>query len=121
LGGIFAYAAAKGLLAVASRGRAPLSITITPDWPVIAFTALIAIGTAVLFGIVPALQATRLELAPSLRAGASAGRGRGAVRLGKLLIATQVALSVLLVFGGSLFMRSLQRLYSTDLGFKPNN
>lgn len=120
LGAGFAYAGAKGLLSVASRGRAPLWITIAPDWPVIGFTALIAIGTAVLFGIVPAFQATRLELAPSLRAGAAAGRGRGAIRLGKLLIASQVALSVLLVFGGSLFMRSLQRLYSTDLGFKPD-
>jgi predicted permease len=117
VGALFAWTGARALLAIASFGRTPLWISTTPDWRVVAFTALIAVGTALLFGIVPALQATRLELAPSLRSGASAGRGRGAIRLGKVLIATQVALSVLLVFGGSLFVRSLQRLYSTDVGF----
>lgn len=121
LGTLVAYAGAKGLLAIASQGRAPLWITLSPDWRVLGFTAAVAIGTAVLFGTVPALQATKLELAPSLRAGAAAGRGRGAIRLGKMLIATQVALSVLLVFGGSLFVRSLQRLYSTDVGFQHEN
>jgi predicted permease len=121
LGAAVAYVGAKGLLAIASRGRAPLWITLSPDWRVIAFTAAVAIGTAVLFGIVPALQATKLELAPSLRAGAAAGCGRGTIRLGKMLIATQVALSVLLVFGGSLFVRSLQRLYATDVGFQHEN
>jgi predicted permease len=93
-------------------------IAASPDWRVLAFTAVIATATALLFGIVPALQATKLELAPSLRAGGAAGRGRGAIRVGKLLIATQVALSVLLVFGGSLFVRSLQRMYATDVGFR---
>jgi predicted permease len=112
-----AYLGARALIAIATRGRAPLWITLTPDWRVIAFTGVIAIGTAILFGIVPALQATKLELAPSLRSGASAGRGRGTIRLGKVLIATQVALSVLLVFGGSLFVRSLQRLRATEVGF----
>lgn len=116
-----AYAGARGLLAVASRGRAPLWLTLAPDWKVIAFTGLVAVATAILFGIVPALQSTKLELAPSLRGGASAGRGRGTIRLGKMLIATQVALSVLLVFGGSLFARSLQRLYATDVGFDRSN
>ncbi|HET9426213.1 MAG TPA: ABC transporter permease [Gemmatimonadaceae bacterium] len=117
LGLFFAYSAARALLAIASRGRAPLWIEVTPDWRVLAFTAVIAIGTAIVFGVVPALQSTRLELAPSLRSGASAGRGRGTIRLGKTLIAAQVALSVLLVFGGSLFARSLQRLYATEVGF----
>ena len=121
LGAAFAYAGAQALLAIASRGRAPLWVTITPDWRVVTFTTLVAIGTAILFGIVPAFQATRLELAQSLRAGGSAGRGRGTIRLGKILIATQVALSVLLVFGASLFVRSLQRLHATDVGFNPTN
>ena len=121
LGAFFASAGARGLLAIASRGRPQLWISITPDWRVVGFTAVVAIGTAIVFGIVPALQATRLELAQTLRAGAGAGRGRRAIRFGKLLIATQVALSVLLVFGGSLFVRSLQRIYSTDVGFDRSN
>jgi predicted permease len=121
LGGLLAVAGARGLLAVASRGRAPLNVDVAPDWRVLGFTALVAVGTAVLFGIVPAVQATKLELAPSLRSGAAAGRGRGTIQLGKLLIAAQVALSVLLVFGGSLFVRSLQRIYSTDVGFRRDN
>lgn len=121
LGIALASVGARALLLIASRGRAPLWITTSPDWRVIAFTAVVAIGTAILFGIVPAFQATRLDLAPSLRSGAAAGRGRGTIRLGKLLIATQMALSVLLVFGGSLFVRSLQKLYSTDVGFDRSN
>jgi predicted permease len=120
-GAIIAYGGAHALVAIASRGRNPLQIAVSPDWRVIAFTTAVAIATALLFGIVPALQATRLELAPALRAGAAAGRGRGAIRLGKVLIATQVALSVLLVFGGSLFVRSLQRMYATDVGFNHEN
>ena len=120
LGGFFAYAGAKALLTLAAGGR-NLWISPSPDWRVLGFTALIAIGTAILFGTVPALQATQLQLAPSLRGGVAAGRGRGAIRFGKMLITVQVALSVLLVFGGSLFMRSLQRLYDTDLGFRPDN
>jgi predicted permease len=118
LGVFLAYGGAKVLLAIASRGRAPVLLSVSPDWLVVGFTAAVAIGTAVLFGIVPSLQATRLDLAPSLRSGAAAGRGRGTIRMGKMLIAVQVALSVLLVFGGSLFVRSLQRIYSTDLGFR---
>jgi predicted permease len=121
IGAFIAYAGAQMLVAVASRGRAPMSITTSPDWRVIGFITAVAIGTALLFGIVPALQATKLDLAGSLRSGAAAGRGRGTIRLGKMLIATQVALSVLLVFGGSLFVRSLQRLYATDVGFNHAN
>jgi predicted permease len=121
VGGWFAFVAARGLLAIASRGRAQLAVNVSPDWRVIGFTALVAVGTAVLFGIVPALQATRLELASSLRGGSAAGRARGAIQFGKLVIAAQVALSVLLVFGGSLFVRSLQRIYSTDVGFRRND
>jgi predicted permease len=121
VGAFIAYAGASALVAIASRGRAPLDVTASPDWRVVAFTGAIAIGTALLFGIVPALQATKVELAPALRSGAAAGRGRSTVRLGKMLIATQVALSVLLVFGGSLFVRSLQRLYATDVGFNHEN
>ena len=120
-GAFVAYGGAKALVAIASRGRNPLQIDASPDWVVIAFTAAIAIGTTLLFGIVPALQATRLDLAPSLRAGGAAGRGRGTIRLGKMLVAVQVALSVLLVFGGSLFVRSLQRMYATDVGFNHEN
>jgi predicted permease len=121
IGACFAYAGARALLAIASRGRAALWISVSPDWRVVGFTALVAIGTALLFGIVPSLQATKLDLAPALRSGAAAGRGRGTIRMGKFLIATQVALSVLLVFGGSLFVRSLQRIYSTDVGFQRDN
>jgi predicted permease len=117
LGIVIAYGGGQALLAVASRGRNPLLLEIAPDWRVLTFTLVLMLATSILFGLVPALQATRLQLAHTLRAGGSAGRGRNSIRLGKLLIASQVAISVLLVFGGSLFVRSLQRLHATDLGF----
>jgi predicted permease len=117
LGVTLAYGGAEGLLLAASRGRVPMTLEIRPDWRVLIFTLALMLATSILFGLVPALQATKLQLASTLRAGGSAGRGRGSIRLGKVLIGSQVAFSVLLVFAASLFVRSLQRLHATDLGF----
>jgi predicted permease len=90
------------------------------DGRVLAFTALLALATAVIFGLVPALRATRVELATALRAqgrGVSSGeRGTGKFGLGKMLVVAQVALSVLLLVGTGMLVRSMQRLQGTDIG-----
>ena len=90
------------------------------DARVLGFTALLSLATAVLFGLVPALRATRVELAEALRAQgrgvSNAERGTGKFGLGKMLVVAQVALSVLLLVGTGMLVRSMQRLQNTDIG-----
>src|SRR6516162_5199763 len=90
------------------------------DWRVLGFTAGTAILTCVLFGLAPALRATRVAPASVIR---SAGRGLTAGReklsLRRLLVVAQVAMSLVLLAGALLFVRSLQRLLAIDPGFRP--
>ena len=90
------------------------------DARVLGFTALLSLATAILFGLVPALRATRVELAEALRAQgrgvSNAERGTGKFGLGKMLVVAQVALSVLLLVGTGMLVRSMQRLQNTDIG-----
>ncbi|MBL8989013.1 MAG: ABC transporter permease [Gemmatimonadetes bacterium] len=95
----------------------PLSLDVAIDWRVIGFTAAIAIGTGLFFGLAPALKASRPELATDLREGSrgSAARSRGR----SVLVAVQLAVSVVLLVGAALLVRSLGGAASIDLGFDP--
>ncbi len=97
---------------------ADLQITTMLDWRILLFTLAISCATGILFGLLPALQATRTDMAPILKdeAGAVVG-GSGSVRLRKVLVAAQVALSLLLLIGAGLFIRSLQNLRNLGPGF----
>jgi predicted permease len=96
----------------------PLSIGARIDGTAIAVAASVALLTALLFGLVPALAAARPDTADALRdEAASVTGGRSRLRSG--LVVAQVALSVLLLVAAGLFLRTLQRLQSTDLGFEP--
>jgi predicted permease len=103
---------------IALTGGAELETRL--DGRVLAFTAALSLATAILFGLVPALRATRVELATALRAQgrgvSNAERGTGRFGLGKILVVAQVALSVLLLVGTGMLVRSMQRLQSTDIG-----
>ncbi|HVP46802.1 MAG TPA: ABC transporter permease [Bryobacteraceae bacterium] len=99
----------------------PIGFTFTPDARVLAFTAALSVLTGVLFGLAPALRATRPDLVTTLKEqGALVGRSR---RFGmrNLLVAGQVTLSLVLLVGSSLFLRSLQNASSIDLGLRPEN
>jgi len=86
------------------------------DARLLGFTLLTSGATAVLFGVAPALRATRADLTPALKSGASSARkGR---HLGRLLIAGQTALALLLLFGAGLFVRTLTNLRTMDPGFR---
>ena len=121
LGVMFASWASEALLAMVSAGPERLPLNVAPDARVLAFTLLLSLGTALLFGIAPALRATRVDLSPSLKE----GRGMAAVAsrspLAKVLIVTQVALSLVLLIGAGLFLRSLANLASVDEGFNNEN
>jgi predicted permease len=121
LGGTFGLAlsrwASKVLLLLVSRASAPIPLDLRPDARILAFTAGLSLLTGILFGFAPALRATRFDLAPSLKQ--STERGRGRFSLAKTLVAAQVAVSLLLLVGAGLFVRSLQKLESIDAGFDP--
>ena len=94
------------------------SISTAPDLRVGVFTLVVALITAVGFGLVPAWQSARVELNQTMReAGAAAGGGHHHARLRKGLVVAQVALSMLLVAGGGLFARSLYNLQHLNRGF----
>ena len=95
----------------------PLSIQ--PDVRVLCFTFGLSLLTGLIFGLIPALQATRPAIADTLKAVASNVSPGGAhVRFRKVLVVAQVALSLLLLIGAGLFARSLINLKDVDLGFK---
>jgi predicted permease len=98
------------------------SLSTEPDLRVGAFTALLALTTAVIFGLIPALQASKPELNRTLReeAGNLSGGSKHA-RFRKGLVVAQVALSMLLVAGAGLFARSLYNLKTLDTGFQVDN
>ncbi len=90
------------------------------DWRVLAFTAGMSILTGVIFGMAPAFRSLRVDLTPSLKSAdsfSSAGTRRGRFTMGNLLVATQVALAVVVLATAGLMMRTLSNLKSLDPGF----
>src|SRR5208337_189843 len=82
------------LLSLASSGPDPIPLDVHPDIAILSFTAGASILTGILFGLVPALRSTRIDLAPALKESSRSVSG-GGFRLGKLLVVGQVALSLL--------------------------
>jgi predicted permease len=120
IGAAFAQVLSRALIAFLSTPNDPVFVGIGMDWNVLAFTAGMAISTCLLFGLLPALRATQVAPAAAMRAGgrgSSAGRERFALR--RMLVATQVALSMVLLVGALLFVRSLRNLVTLDPGFRP--
>lgn len=114
-----AVAMTRGLLALVPTEGNPLLIRPEPDLRIMGFTLALTMVTGVLFGLLPALRASRPDLWATLKdtVGAIAGSG-GSLFLRKGLVAAQVALSFLLLFGAGLFVRSLQNLQQTETGFR---
>ena len=112
----------RGLLALMPVGTAPLLISPTPDGRILAFTLVLTVATALVFGLLPAFRASRPDPWTTLKdtIGSIAG-GRGSLFLRKGLVALQVALSFLLLFGAGLFVRSLHNLKSTETGLALDN
>ena len=98
----------------------PLLRTVTLDGTALFFTALIALGTGVLFGIVPALQASGAQQSENLKdTGRSMSGSRRAVWTQKSLVISEVALACVLLIGAGLLIRSFLRVLDVDLGFRP--
>jgi putative ABC transport system permease protein len=119
LGFALAQWLSRFLIAFLSTEGRTLFIDLQPDWPVLAFTAAVATATCILFGLAPALRATRISPQAAMKAGSrglTAGRERFGLR--QLLVVSQVAMSLVLLFGALLFVRTLRNLMTVEAGFR---
>ena len=112
----------KGLLALVPAQTQPLLVSAAPDARTLGFTFLLACATGVVFGLLPALRASRPDPWTTLKdtTGAIAGAG-GSLLLRKALVVAQVALSFLLLTGAGLFVSSLRNLKATETGVSLDN
>lgn len=121
-GFLFAIWGSRLLVRLISTTGEPLEIDVSPDLPLLSFTIGVAVLTSVLFGLAPALRATRLGLNQVLKESArGAVLGSTRFHLGKALVACQIALSFVLLMGAGLFAGTLRNLLKVDAGFHPEN
>jgi len=122
LGLIVAVGLTRSLIALVPSQGPPLLIQAAPDMRILGFTFALTLLTGVVFGLLPALRASRPDPWTTLKdtVGSIAGSG-GSLFLRKGLVTAQVALSFLLLFGAGLFVRSLQNLKGTDTGVALEN
>ena len=122
LGCLLAYGGVKAVTALIPDGMIPREAVIRLNTPVLVFSVALAMVTTLFFGLVPALQAVRREMVEPLKdagKGASGGFRRGKLR--RVLVVVEVAVSLLLLVGAGLLIRSFVALRTVDLGFNPEN
>ena len=120
-GGLLGLLAARWgtetLLKLSVGQRASEGIQTSPDLHVLLFTAFICLLTGMIFGLAPALRSSRVAVAPTLKQSALTQARAGRLPLGKLLVASQVAICLLVLFASGLLVRSLGNLKKLDVGY----
>ncbi len=123
LGGALGFSLARWagavLVAMVPGAGAPVVLPVSQDWRVIGFAVLVSLLTSVFFSVVPALHVSRVDLNSALKDAPGAGGGRQLS--GKFLVIGQAALSLVLLLVAGLFLRSLAKLNSVDLGFQSDH
>jgi putative ABC transport system permease protein len=114
---LLAWGASRALVLLLSERREDFALAPSLDWRVLSFTVGVTLVTGILFGLVPALRGTRVNLNDSLRDSGRATASGSKLNLAKGLVIVQVALSLLLVAGAGLFLRTLWNLQSVGLGY----
>lgn len=121
LGEALASLFSRNLLKIFSAGGDVLPLDLSLDWHVLGFTALVAITTCVVFGLAPAFRLSRADPGAVLKTG---GRGMSAGRrkfsFQRMLVVSQIAISLVLLIGALLFVRSFWNLVTLDPGFREN-
>jgi putative ABC transport system permease protein len=121
-GAILAQILSRVLVAFLSTQQTHIYVELTPDWRVLGFAAGLAILTCILFGLAPAIQASRTEPGIALKAGSrgmTAGRERFLLR--RALVVSQVAFSLVLLTGAFLFVRTFRNLVTLNAGFQQDH
>ncbi len=122
LGTLLAWAGLKGLIAIIPQDIIPAESVIRINGPVLLFTLAVAVLTALIFGLVPALQASRRNLNDSLRdSNRGSTGGSSHAKLRNAVIVFEVALSLTLLVGAGLLMRSFAALHEVKLGLRPDH
>ncbi|MGO9258714.1 MAG: ABC transporter permease [Bryobacteraceae bacterium] len=122
LGGALALAVAwAAVMGLAKANLVDAELRFHPSLAVAGFSLGATLLTGLLFGLAPAMRASRLGLAEAIKDGGSATAGGSRLRLGKAVIALQVALSLALLVGAGLFLRTLRNLNHADIGFQKQN
>ncbi len=122
LGILFARWGSALLVRFISTANNPVFLDLSLDGRVLAFTAAIAVLTGILFGLFPAIRSTRVSLTSAMKgAGAEDSERRVHFRPGKWIVASQVAMSLVLVVVAGLFLRSMIKLATLDIGFDRTN
>ncbi|HKX31678.1 MAG TPA: ABC transporter permease [Blastocatellia bacterium] len=119
LGAGLARLTSQGLVSFLSTGNNLLRLDLDTDWRVLAFTAAVAVLTSVIFGLIPALRASRIEPGVAMKSGGrglTAGRERFSYQ--RFLVVGQIAFLLTLLFGALLFVRSFWNLTTLDAGFR---
>lgn len=109
------------MLVLLANGDEAFTVNVGLDWRVLGFTLLVALLTSLLFGLIPALRATRGYVTPALKSNQAGQGGRNQFGLTQGLVVAQIAISLLLVVAASLFVRSLANLHAVRLGFNADS
>jgi len=107
-----------------SRGHEVIQIDLRPDARMLGFALLVTVLSAILFGLIPALRVTRVDLSPILKSSAGGATGESGNRrlpAAKLLVIAQVAISLILLVAAGLFVHSLSKLSEVNLGYQREN
>jgi putative ABC transport system permease protein len=120
LGALVAQWLSRSLVGFLTTEQDGIFVDLTADARVFAFTAALAVLTCLLFGLAPALRATATAPGAAMRAGGRGSDARGRFQVRRGLVVLQVALSLVLVVGALLFVRSLRNLNTLDAGFRQN-
>jgi predicted permease len=118
---VLAWRLSRLLLLMASNGPEALPLNLTPNVRVLGFTLVASLLSALIFGTAPALRAARIEPNSWLKGGKGPSQGASQNRFGKALVVAQVALSLVLLVGAGLFVRTLINLRSLPSGYDQEN
>lgn len=119
LGILFARWGSRLLVRYISTANNKIFLDLSLDWRILGFAAAVAVFTGLLFGVLPAFRSTRVSLTSAMKGSnqAEGSERRGKLRPGKWIVASQVALSLVLLVASGLFLRSFFELATLDLGF----
>jgi putative ABC transport system permease protein len=120
-GAVLAQILSRVLVAFLSTHDNQIFVELTPDWRVLGFAAALAILTCVLFGLVPAMQASRTDPGVVMKTGRGLTASRDRFQLRRVLVVSQIALSLVLLTGALLFVRTFRNLVTLNAGFQQDH
>jgi macrolide transport system ATP-binding/permease protein len=122
LGVLLSFWSVAPLTALLANGQPDFTLHAAINWRVLSVAAALSVLTGMIFGLAPALQSTRIEAWPTLKKLRTAdGRSRSSLRLSRVLVVSQISISLLLLVAAGLLARTLANLQSVDLGFDRDN